>query len=92
LIVRVVHLLWTRAPGRPARPIFERQVGHHWNEHLATLVDFWWSVGLKIGRYRGNSQAAYRPLPNSIRALAIAIRGNAKTPRHRFPGSGAFRM
>jgi hypothetical protein len=32
-------------------------------QHLATLVDFWSSVGLKTGRYRGNPQAAHRPLP-----------------------------
>lgn len=64
LIVRVVHTFYGRVrQDALLGPIFESHVGHRWDEHLATLVDFWSSVALKSGRYRGNPQAAHGPLP-----------------------------
>lgn len=64
LIVRVVHTFYGRVrQDALLGPIFESHVGHRWDEHLATLVDFWSSVALKSGRYRGNPQTAHRPLP-----------------------------
>lgn len=42
-------------------PIFERVVGGRWDEHLAKMCDFWSSVVLVSGRYKG------RPLPAHMR-------------------------
>ena len=41
-------------------PVFNPAV-HDWDEHKATLVDFWSSVVLRTGRYRGNPMAMHRP-------------------------------
>jgi hemoglobin len=35
-------------------PIFEARVGDRWEAHLDRMVDFWSSVLLASGRYRGN--------------------------------------
>ena len=43
-------------------PVFNPAV-HDWDEHKATLVNFWSSVALKTGRYRGNPMAMHRPHP-----------------------------
>ena len=42
-------------------PIFERAVAD-WPEHLAKLADFWSSVMLTSGRYKGNPMAAHAAL------------------------------
>lgn len=39
-------------------PVFEDAV-HDWPEHLDKLVDFWSSVMLTSGRYKGNPVAAH---------------------------------
>ena len=31
-------------------PIFERSVGHRWDQHLSQMIDFWSSVILHSGR------------------------------------------
>lgn len=41
-------------------PVFNPAV-HDWDAHKATLVDFWASVVLRAGRYRGNPMAMHRP-------------------------------
>ena len=43
-------------------PIFDRAIQDNWDAHLATMVDFWASVMLTAGRYKGNPFAAHRPL------------------------------
>ncbi len=43
-------------------PIFEAAVDD-WDEHLDRLTDFWSSVMLTSGRYKGNPFGAHRPLP-----------------------------
>ena len=43
-------------------PIFDRAIGDHWPEHLAKLADFWSSVMLTSGRYKGNPMAAHAAL------------------------------
>jgi hemoglobin len=64
LIVCVVHTFYGRVrQDALLGPIFESHVGDRWDEHLATLVDFWSSVALKSGRYCGNPQATHRRLP-----------------------------
>ena len=45
-------------------PIFDRAIGDHWPEHLAKLADFWSSVMLTSGRYKGNPMAAHAALPD----------------------------
>ncbi|MGL4301205.1 MAG: group III truncated hemoglobin [Sphingomonas sp.] len=46
-------------------PVFATVVGttdDDWREHLATLTDFWSSVMLSSGRYKGNPLAKHRAL------------------------------
>jgi len=42
-------------------PIFERVIGEDWNPHLKLMCDFWSSVMLTTGRYKG------RPIPAHVR-------------------------
>jgi hemoglobin len=35
-------------------PVFERAIGANWDKHLATMRNFWSSVMLTSGRYKGN--------------------------------------
>jgi hemoglobin len=42
-------------------PIFERVIGEDWTPHLKTMCDFWSSVMLTTGRYKG------RPIPAHVR-------------------------
>jgi len=41
-------------------PIFNRAIPGDWGLHLATMRDFWSSVVLTSGRYKGNPVAALR--------------------------------
>lgn len=43
-------------------PVFEAAI-EDWDEHLDRLTDFWCSVMLSAGRYKGNPFGAHRPLP-----------------------------
>ena len=43
-------------------PVFEAAI-EDWDHHLARLTDFWSSVTLSTGRYKGNPFGAHRPLP-----------------------------
>ena len=43
-------------------PVFERAIGDHWDAHLAKLKDFWSSVMLQTGRFRGAPMAAHLAL------------------------------
>jgi hemoglobin len=40
-------------------PIFERAIPGDWGPHLATMHDFWSSVMLTTGRYKGNPVAVH---------------------------------
>jgi hemoglobin len=40
-------------------PIFERVIGDDWEPHLAKMCDFWSSVMLTTGRYKGNPMVAH---------------------------------
>lgn len=44
-------------------PVFNGAIGDHWPEHLATLTDFWTSVLLASGRYKGNPMMAHIAIP-----------------------------
>lgn len=43
-------------------PVFNRVVAD-WPEHLAKLKDFWSSVMLGVGAYKGNPMMAHLPIP-----------------------------
>jgi hemoglobin len=43
-------------------PVFKAAI-HDWDEHLRKLYDFWSSVMLTTGRYKGNPMAAHMKLP-----------------------------
>lgn len=42
-------------------PIFEEAIGEDWQPHLTKMYDFWSSIMLTTGRYKG------RPLPAHVR-------------------------
>ena len=44
-------------------PVFNAAIGDRWPEHLATLTDFWTSVLLASGRYKGNPLMAHLAIP-----------------------------
>jgi hemoglobin len=44
-------------------PVFNGAIGDRWPEHLATLTDFWTSVLLAAGRYKGNPMTAHLAIP-----------------------------
>jgi len=41
-------------------PIFDRAIGADWDRHLAKLKDFWTSITMMSGRYKGNPFAAHQ--------------------------------
>jgi hemoglobin len=43
-------------------PIFERVIGADWDGHLAKMCDFWSSVMLLTGRYKGTPMVAHMRL------------------------------
>lgn len=43
-------------------PIFERVIGEDWEPHLARMCDFWSSVMLMSGRYKGQPMLAHMRL------------------------------
>jgi hemoglobin len=43
-------------------PIFNRVIGNDWDAHLAKMCDFWSSVMLMSGRYKGNPMVAHMRL------------------------------
>jgi hemoglobin len=66
-IAAVVHAFYARVRRDPVLgPIFEGKV-EDWDEHLTRLVDFWSSVLLATGRYRGK--------PTLVHARIEAIDG-----------------
>jgi len=46
-------------------PIFERVIGPDWGPHLKVMCDFWSSVMLTTGRYKG------RPIPAHVKIAGI---------------------
>jgi hemoglobin len=60
----VVHAFYARVRADPEiGPIFERVVDD-WDEHLAKLCDFWSSVLLMTGRFKGQPMAAHVKIPD----------------------------
>lgn len=67
-------------------PIFAAAIGDNWDPHLEKMCDFWSSVMLRTGRYKGNPmtmhlrQKAIRP-PHFVRWLDLF----RQTARQRTP-------
>ena len=63
----MIHALVHAFYGRIRRddvlgPIFARVIGEDWDLHLAKMCDFWSSVMLLTGRYKGNPMVAHMRL------------------------------
>lgn len=65
MIHDLVHAFYGRVRTDPALgPIFNRAVGDEWDRHLAKLCDFWSSVLLMTGRFKGAPMVAHARLPD----------------------------
>ena len=63
MIHDLVHGFYGKIRADPALgPIFNRVVGD-WDEHLAKMCDFWSSVLLMTGRFKGTPMAAHARIP-----------------------------
>jgi hemoglobin len=70
-------------------PVFAEAIGEDWDAHLVTMSDFWSSVLLASGRYKGNPMTVHLALPrlgqhhlerwlNHWRRTASELFGNAR--------------
>lgn len=54
MIHALVHGFYAEARADTALgPIFDREIGQNWDEHLEKMCDFWSSVLLMTGRFKG---------------------------------------
>jgi hemoglobin len=59
----LVHAFYGKIRGDAVLgPIFARVIGEDWGPHLAKMCDFWSSVMLMSGRYKGNPMIAHMRL------------------------------
>lgn len=64
MIAALVHSFYAKVRRDPLLgPIFEQAVGDHWDAHLAKLADFWSSVTLMSGRFKGSPMTVHTALP-----------------------------
>lgn len=64
LIAALVDTFYARVRQDPLiGPVFLEKLGDDWDAHLAKLRDFWSSVTLMSGRYRGKPHQVHMPLP-----------------------------
>jgi hemoglobin len=60
LVMTLVHAFYAKVRADAVLgPIFSRVVGDDWGPHLAKMCDFWSSVMLMSGRYKGNPMVAH---------------------------------
>lgn len=60
MIQDLVHGFYAKLRVDPALgPIFNRVIGEDWDAHLAKMCDFWSSVLLMTGRFKGAPMAAH---------------------------------
>jgi hemoglobin len=65
MIAELVRAFYAKVRRDPViGPIFEREIGDGWDEHLAKLCDFWSSVLLMTGRFKGAPMAAHARSPD----------------------------
>jgi len=63
MVRALVHGFYDRVRTDPEiGPIFNRVIGEDWDAHLAKMCDFWSSVMLMSGRYKGNPMIAHMRL------------------------------
>ena len=63
MICHLVHTFYARIrQDTVIGPIFERVIGEDWDPHLAKMCDFWSSVMLLTGRYKGTPMVAHMRL------------------------------
>src|SRR3569623_3273633 len=60
MVRRLVHAFYAKfRDDAILGPIFARVIGADWGPHLARMCNFWSSVMLMSGRYKGNPMAAH---------------------------------
>jgi len=60
MIHEVVHAFYAQVRTDPELgPIFNQIIGQGWDSHLAKMCDFWSSVLLMTGRFKGTPMAAH---------------------------------
>lgn len=65
MIARMVHTFYGRIREEAVLgPIFEDALHDQWDAHLAKLCDFWSSVLLMTGRFKGSPMAAHAGNPH----------------------------
>ena len=69
-------------------PVFNDAV-ENWDAHLALLKDFWSTVLLTTGRYKGNPLLAHFPLPIEERYFARWLKLFSETANEVVPASQA---
>jgi hemoglobin len=69
-------------------PVFNNAV-ENWDAHLALLKDFWSTVLLTTGRYKGNPLLAHFPLPIEEGYFARWLALFAETAKEEMPASHA---
>ncbi len=63
MIRKVVHAFYARVrTDEMLCPIFERAIGGDWDRHLVKMCDFWSSVLLMTGRFKGAPMAVHARL------------------------------
>ncbi len=69
MVTQLVHGFYAKVRRDPLiGPIFNGAIGDHWPAHLATLVDFWLTMGMGIKGYEG------RPLATHLRLTGLTER------------------
>jgi hemoglobin len=63
MIQKLVHTFYGKVRTDPLLgPVFARVIGEDWGPHLEKMCDFWSSVMLMSGRYKGNPMIAHMRL------------------------------
>jgi len=63
MVRQLVHAFYAKVrEDETLGPIFARVIGDDWGPHLAKMCDFWSSVMLMSGRYKGNPMIAHMRL------------------------------
>ncbi|MEO8813363.1 MAG: group III truncated hemoglobin [Caulobacteraceae bacterium] len=60
MIHDLVHAFYAKVRADPAlAPVFNRVIGDRWDIHLAKMCDFWSSVLLMTGRFKGSPMTVH---------------------------------
>jgi len=69
MISELVERFYTRVRGdADLGPIFDAAIGDGWGHHLQRMKDFWSSIMLGTGRFKGSPMMAHLMLPQQINA------------------------